>query len=498
MDFIKRHLSNISSPETSVLLGHLRPFRKRCYLIICLSIVYELLCLVPPLITGHIIDRYLSQSDKIDLTQSQRQIIFLVSFLFLSYLCAEVLKIINNQLITLLNSKLALSFKHKLYAHILHLPLRKLTHLKSGELISRLSDDVEDMAYLANALLLNPATALLRLLAILCYAVYVNAWLALLLAITLGGLSALCLHLNRKTRPIRRQIQEEHATNIGILSEVIQGIRVVRSFAKEKLEILQFTKRNHSITRKELRSNMQIQGINSLWSIIQGLSTAIILGAGSILILKGEMTLGSLIIIQYYATLVINPIVSILGSVSNTQASLTALERYKEIMELEHEQSTQTQKTPEIINTITLKNVDFNYLPDKPTLKNISCELKRGQTIALVGSSGAGKSTLADLVCRFQEPSNGELLINGDDATPINLHDYRKHFAIVHQDNFVFDGSLRDNILYADPTLTDSEIELACQKAQLTDFLSTLSDGIDTIIGENGILLSGGQKQLGP
>ena len=494
MDFIKRHLTNISSQETRTLLVHLRPFRKRAFVIVFLSIIYELLCLVPPLITGYIIDQYLSSSDKIALPVAQKQIIVLVSVLLVAYLMAEALKIISSQLLIVINSKLAINFKEQLYTHILHLPLRKITHIKNGEIISRLSDDVEDMAYLANSLFLNPATALLRLTAILCYALYINAWLALLLTITLGGLSVLCLHLNRKTRPIRRQIQEEHAANIGILSEVLQGIRVVRSFAKEKIEILQFNKRNESIASKELKANIQSQGINSLWSIIQAISTALILGIGSMLIIQEKMTLGNLIIIQYYATLVINPIISILSSVSSTQASLTALERYTEIMDLDRETLGSNETPPSIIHSIRLQGLSFAY-QDKPTLENISCEFLRGQTIALVGSSGAGKSTLADIVCRFQEPDSGQLLINEIPANTLNLHEYRQNFGIVHQDNFVFDGSLRDNILYADSALNDEQILLACNKAQLTEFISSLPNGLDTIIGENGILLSGGQKQ---
>jgi ATP-binding cassette, subfamily B, bacterial len=494
MDFIKRHLTNIGSKETRTLLAHLQPFRKRAFVIVLLSILYELLCLVPPLITGYIIDQYLSTSDKVALPDVQKQIILLVSVLLVAYLMAEVLKIISSQLLIVINSKLAINFKEQLYTHILHLPLRKITHIKNGELISRISDDVEDMAYLANSLFLHPATALLRLIAILCYALYINAWLALLLTITLGGLSILCLHLNRKTRPIRRQIQEEHAANIGILSEVLQGIRVVRSFAKEKIEILQFSKRNESIASKELKANIQTQGINSLWSIIQGISTALILGVGSILIIQEKMTLGNLIIIQYYATLVINPIVSILSSVSSTQASLTALERYTEIMDLDRETLDSNETPPSIINSIKLKDLSFAY-QDKPTLQNITCEFLRGQTIALVGSSGAGKSTLADIVCRFQEPDSGQLLINDMPASKLNLHEYRQNFGIVHQDNFVFDGTLRDNILYADSTLSDADIILACDKAQLNEFISLLPNGLDTIIGENGILLSGGQKQ---
>ena len=494
---IKAYLYSLKSPALKTFLGQLKPFKKSISLCTLLSLISELICLVPALITGHIIDQYLTPQLTGPVDKAQKDILLLIAVLFISYLSAEFLKIIKTKLQISFTTDLGFNLSSTLYKHLLHLPFTHFDKIKTGNLLSRFSNDINHITNLAQNLILTPTTAFLRLAFIIIYALYINPLLSLILFTSLVGLTILCLFLSRKQRRIQKQLQGERAQLSGFMSEIFQGMRVVRSHVKEQSELENFTQRQASINKKQIDASIQQQKVSSLWTFIQGISTSIVLGVGSFFILKNEMTLGNLIIIQFYATQAINPIVKILTSITATQSGLSALERYQELLQIESEETLSSSSKTKItqINSLQIQNLSFSYEPHQEILSNISLNFKRGQVLALVGPSGSGKSTLADLICGFQQATSGHIFINDLAFKDIQKASYLENLAIVHQDSFVFDGTIKDNILYANDSLDDSSIVNLCHKARLGEFINSLEKGIHTRVGENGIRLSGGQKQ---
>ena len=494
---IKAYLHSLKSPALKTFLGQLKPFKKSISLCTLLSLISELICLVPALITGHIIDQYLTPQLTGPVDKAQKDILLLIAVLFISYLSAEFLKIIKTKLQISFTTDLGFNLSSTLYKHLLHLPFTHFDKIKTGNLLSRFSNDINHITNLAQNLILTPTTAFLRLAFIIIYALYINPLLSLILFTSLVGLTILCLFLSRKQRRIQKQLQGERAQLSGFMSEIFQGMRVVRSHVKEQSELENFTQRQASINKKQIDASLQQQKVSSLWTFIQGISTSIVLGVGSFFILKNEMTLGNLIIIQFYATQAINPIVKILTSITATQSGLSALERYQELLQIESEETLSSSSKTKItqINSLQIQNLSFSYEPHQEILSNISLNFKRGQVLALVGPSGSGKSTLADLICGFQQATSGHIFINDLAFKDIQKASYLENLAIVHQDSFVFDGTIKDNILYANDSLDDSSIVNLCHKARLGEFINSLEKGIHTRVGENGIRLSGGQKQ---
>ena len=483
--------------QMKVFLEQISHYRKIISFSLFLSIIANALGLIPALISGKIVDGYLSGSELVNSPQIEKEILLWAGALFLAYALSEVLNIIQNQVQLRFKTSFNHSLQDKLYKHVLHLPINFFNKTKSGELLSRFTSDINQITGLSNQLILTPINALLRLSVILAYCFYLSPWIALLILLIIGTLTILCMYLTKKTRPLQEDIYEKQAVIHGFLSEIFQGIRTVRSHAKEAEEISQHSQRHLDLNDTRLKSNLQIQGIYSLWSFMQAIAAALMLAGGSLMIIRGHMSLGELVVVQFFTAQLMNPIFNILSSISSTQAGLACLERYHDILseELDNPPDPSKKKLDESIEKIEIEKLNFSYLPDKPTLENISLTMQKGKTYALVGTSGSGKSTLADLICGFQKASSGNILIHGTELQELNKEDYIKHLAVVHQASFVFDGTIRDNILYANTELTDAAILELCQKAQLLDFINSLESGLNSYIGENGIKLSGGQKQ---
>jgi ATP-binding cassette, subfamily B, multidrug efflux pump len=483
--------------QMKVFFGQISSYKKIISFSLLLSIIANGLGLIPALISGKIVDDYLSNAQVKNSPQLENQILLWALVLFAAYALSEILNIIQNQIQLRFRTSFNHSLQNKLYKHVLHLPINFFNRIKSGELLSRFTNDINHITALSNQLILTPINALLRLAVILAYCFYLSPWIALLIFLIIGILTLLCMYLTKKTRPLQNEIYEKQAVIHGFLSEIFQGIRTVRSHAKEQVEISQHSQRHLDLNDTKLRSNLQIQSIYSLWSFMQAIAAALMLAGGSLMIIRGHMSLGELVIVQFFTAQLMNPIFNILSSISSTQAGLACLERYHDILseELDNPPDPSKKKIEHAIEKIEVKDLSFSYLKNKSTLENISFAMEKGKTYALVGASGSGKSTLTDLICGFQKASQGQIFINDTELHEFNKEDYIKHVSVVHQTSFVFDGTLRDNILYADADLTDPAILELCKKAQLHDFIQSLENGLDSYIGENGIKLSGGQKQ---
>jgi ATP-binding cassette subfamily B protein/subfamily B ATP-binding cassette protein MsbA len=233
------------------------------------------------------------------------------------------------------------------------------------------------------------------------------------------------------------------------------------------------------------------------WGLLLGMVNVVILWYGGVLQLQGRASIGDIMAFQWYTFLLLNPVWQLVNSFSELQRSLAAMERVFELLALENDKPDRPGATdaPPVVRELRLEGVEFEYRAGRPVVRDFSVTVPGGSVVALVGRSGAGKTTVTDLVARFHDPSKGRIVLNGTDIRDYKLASYRDLLAIVQQDVFLFDGSVRDNIAYGRHNATDEEVEDAARRANAHEFIVRLPEGYDTYIGERGVKLSGGQQQ---
>jgi subfamily B ATP-binding cassette protein MsbA len=301
----------------------------------------------------------------------------------------------------------------------------------------------------------------------------------------------------KKLRPLFRERGQINAEVTGRLAESLGGIRIVKAYSAEKREELVFARGAHRLFRNIARSMTGVSAVTAFSTIIVGLIGVILTLIGGHDILAGRMTLGEFFMYIFFTALVAAPLVEIASIGTQVTEAFAGLDRIREIrrMTTEDEEDTNHSSLGDIDGEIEFENVTFEYNLDMPVLQNVSFLAPQGSTTALVGSSGSGKSTLISLVMAFNRPLAGRVLVDGRDLTSVRLKDYRRQLGVVLQDNFLFDGTIADNISFSHPQATREEIIEASRIAHCEEFISEFADGYDTVVGERGVKLSGGQRQ---
>jgi subfamily B ATP-binding cassette protein MsbA len=301
----------------------------------------------------------------------------------------------------------------------------------------------------------------------------------------------------RKLRPLFRERGKINAEVTGRLTEALGGIRVVKSYTAEKREEIVFAKGAHRLLRNVAKSMTGVSATTSGGTVIIGIVGVIMIWFGGRAILAGEMTLGDFILYIFFIGLVAAPMVSIASIGTQITEAFAGLDRIREILDTPTEDDVDAGKAGlgRVEGDLRFEDVWFEYTEGQPVLKSVSFHAPPGTTTALVGSSGSGKSTLISLVMAFNRPLKGRILIDGRDLATIPLRDYREQLASVLQENFLFDGTITENIGYANPQASLEEIKEAARVAHCEEFILRFPDGYNTIVGERGIKLSGGQRQ---
>jgi ATP-binding cassette subfamily B protein/subfamily B ATP-binding cassette protein MsbA len=283
----------------------------------------------------------------------------------------------------------------------------------------------------------------------------------------------------------------------GRVGETFSGIRVVRAFGRETRELLDYMLGRHTVLRKEMFAHRREMILWTSWGLLLGAVNVIIVWYGGYLNIMGGASIGDIMAFQWYTFLLLNPVWNIVNSFSELQRSLAAMERVFEILGMENDKPDKPDAldAPTIVLEIKFENVEFEYRKDQPVVRDFGITVPGGSVVALVGRSGAGKTTVTDLVARFHDPTRGRILVNGTDIRDFRLRTYRDLLAIVQQDVFLFDGSVRDNIAYGRHDATFAEVEDAARRANAHEFIVKLPGQYETFIGERGVKLSGGQCQ---
>ena len=397
----------------------------------------------------------------------------------------------------LLNCRVMLSLRRSLFERLLHLPLPKLWDMKTGGILSRITGDVDTTTGLLQLAIVSPSVSLIRLIIAVSVLLTLNWRLALTALAIIPGVMLVSFTVARRVRPIYRSIRKDAELIDGRVGETFSGIRVVRAFRGETRELLDFLRGRHTVLRKELFAQRRELVLWTSWSLLLGIVSVLIVWYGGYLNIRGRASVGDIMAFQWYTFLLLNPVWQIVNSFSELQRSLAAMERVFEVLDMPGDKPDRPNAriAPRRVEELRFENVEFEYRSGRPVVREFSVAVPGGSVIALVGRSGAGKTTVTDLVARFHDPTRGRILLNGTDLRDYRLRSYRDLLAIVQQDVFLFDGSVRDNIAYGRAHAGEEEILDAARRANAHEFIERLPEGYDTFIGERGVKLSGGQCQ---
>ncbi len=381
--------------------------------------------------------------------------------------------------------------------HIIYLPLRFFDNTKSGELVSRIMSDVEGVRNLVGTGLVQLFGGILTSIASLVILVKINAWMTLYTLAPMVVFGFISLKAFGKIRPIFRERGKINADVTGRLTESLGGIRVIKGFNAERQEIKVFERGVNRIFQNVKASLTTTSLVTSSATLLLGLASVGIMGIGGTLILDNNMTLGDFFAFTLYLGFLVAPILQMSNVGSQITEAFAGLDRTEEILSQAQENSepNRTIELSELKGNVTFSNISFSYEEGHDVLSNISFDAPVGTVTALVGSSGSGKTTIAGLAASFLEPKEGTVSIDGHDLACVKLDSYRSRLGVVLQDDFLYEGTIRENILFARPDAGENDVLAAVKAAHVKEFTDRFDDGLDTLIGERGVKLSGGQRQ---
>ena len=381
--------------------------------------------------------------------------------------------------------------------HVARLPVRYFDTTKTGMLISRIMSDAEGIRNLVGTGLVQLAGGLMTAAVGLIVLFWLNWHLTLLTLVVLAVFGGGMARAFSRLRPVFRERGRINAEVTGRLAESIGGVRIVKAYTAERREALVFARGVHRLFRNVAHAVVGVSSVTAFSTFVVGLVGAMMILVGGRAILAGQMTLGDFVMYVFFTGLVAAPLVQIASIGTQISEAFAGLDRIREIRSMTTEDFDDESKAPleDVRGDVAFEDVSFEYNPGVPVLRNVSFTAPAGSTTALVGSSGSGKSTLISLVMAFNRPTTGIVRVDGRDLSTVRLHDYRRHLGVVLQDNFLFDGTIAENIAYGRPRAPRAEIERAGAIAHCDEFVRTFEDGYETIVGERGIRLSGGQRQ---
>jgi subfamily B ATP-binding cassette protein MsbA len=406
-----------------------------------------------------------------------------------SFLLTKLLSVEAQYLI----SKLRVQVQKK----ILSLPISYFDNNKSGSLVSRIMTDVEGVRNLIGTGLVQLIGGTLTSIISLVLLIKISPIMTFYVLVPISIFAVIALKAFRYIRPIFKKRAIINAEVTGRLTETLSGIRVIKGFNAEDQEIKTFEKGVQKLFLNIKQSLTSTALLTSSSTLLLGLATAGIMGMGGYFIIGGTMSFGDFLAFTLYLGFMIAPIVQMSNIGSQLTESFAGLDRTEEIMNMTPEDNplVRNVKLSDIKGDIKFNNVSFSYEKGTEVLHNISFEAKAGSVIALVGSSGSGKSTIAGLAATFLNPTSGKITIDRTDLSKVTLNSYRKNLGVVLQDEFLFEGTIKENILFSKPNATNEEIKKAVAASYVNEFTNRFEKGLETVIGERGVKLSGGQRQ---
>ena len=481
--------------KSKITIGHvfktiIWPRRKIVFVGLVLIVISRLAGLVLPGATKYLMDDVIADKNLIMLRYLLIAVVAAVTVQAVtSYLLTKILSVEAQRLISILRAQVQ--------KKILRLPVRFFDNAKSGALVSRIMTDVEGVRNLVGTGLVQLVGGLLTSIISLILLIRISPMMTLYVLVPVGIFGLISAKAFAFIRPIFRERGVINAEVTGRLTETLNGIRVIKGFNAENQEIRTFEKGVERLFLNVRKSLTSTSLVTSSATFLLGLATTGIMGIGSYMIMEGDMTFGDFFSFTLYLGFMIAPIVQMSNIGSQLTEAFAGLDRTEEIMNMspEDDGSVRMLHIGNIRGEVEFKDVSFAYEHGKEVLHSINFAAGEGSVTALVGTSGSGKSTIAGLVATYLTPTSGIITVDGVDLSKINLDSYRRQLGVVLQDDFLFEGTIRENILFPRPEASEDDLLRAVKAAYVYEFSDRFEAGLNTVIGERGVKLSGGQRQ---
>jgi ABC-type multidrug transport system fused ATPase/permease subunit len=466
------------------------PRRKMLSIGLIFIVIRSLSGLVLPYETKNLLDVVVPSGDMSELWT----LIFLVAG---AILIQAVTSFILTRLLSVEAQLLIAQLRAQVQKKLLTLPISFFDNNKSGALVSRVMNDVEGVRNLVGTGLVQLIGGTVTAIVAFVFLIKINAMMTLFVFLPVGLFGFIALKAFGYIRPIFRERGKINAEVTGRLTETLNGVRVIKGFNAEDQENKTFEGGVDRLYQNVKKSLTATALMTSSSTFLLGMATVGIMGMGGYFIMMGSMTAGDLISFLLFLGFMVAPIVQMSNIGSQLTEALAGLDRTQELMNMTEEDDPEVRNLVlnDIQGNMVFENVGFSYEDDKDVLHDISFEANAGSVTALVGSSGSGKSTIAGLAATFLNPVSGKVTMDGKDLAHVNLSSFRRHLGVVLQDDFLYEGTIRENILFPRPDATEEEVQSAVKGAYVDEFTDRFEDGLETVIGERGVKLSGGQRQ---
>ena len=447
--------------------------------------------IIPPKATQYLIDDVVIDGDLKELKLT-------VGLIVLAIIVQAVTSFTLTRILSVQAQKLIAKLRVQVQKKILSLPINFFDSQKSGALVSRIMTDVEGVRNLVGTGFVQLIGGAITAVAVLFILINTNAKLTALIVLPIILFGVIAMKAFGVLRPEFRKRGKLNAEVTGRLTETLNGVRVIKGFGAEQQEIKIFEKGVDSlykVVKKTLTATAFVS--SSATFLLAGVASTSILGLGGYYIMEGTMTPGELFAFIGLLAVVVAPVLQMSNIGSQITEAFAGLDRTEEIMQTpsEEDDTSRTEELGIIHGEVKFDQVSFAYEEDDDVIKHVSFNAPAGSVTALVGSSGSGKSTIAGLAATFLNPREGTITIDGTDLSKVKLRSFRSQLGVVLQDDFLFEGTIRDNILFPRPESTEAELQAAVKAAYVNEFTDRFEKGLDTVIGERGVKLSGGQRQ---
>ena len=455
-----------------------------------LILVRSLSGLVLPLATERLFDTVLP-------SKNFDWLLILIGLIVLALIIQAVSSFVLTKVLSVEAQHLISILRTKVQQKLLRLPISFFDNNKSGALVSRVMTDVEGVRNLVGTGLVQLVGGTITAILSLILLINISPLMTLFTLIPLGLFAFIALKAFGRIRPIFRDRGKINAEVTGRLTETLNGVRVIKGFNAEEQENKIFGEGVERLFLNVKRSLTATALITSTSTLLIGIASAGVMGIGGYFIMGNTLTTGELISFTLLLGFMVAPIVQMSNIGSQLTEAMAGLDRTQELMNMKEEDDPEirTIVLDDIKGDIEFKNVAFSYEEEKEVLHDITFSAPQGSVTALVGSSGSGKSTIASLAATFLNPNSGTITLDGQDLSKVNLSSFRKHLGVVLQDDFLYEGTIRENILFPRPNASEEELMSAVKGAYVNEFTDRFEDGLDTVIGERGVKLSGGQRQ---
>ena len=472
------------------LVGYLGPYWKPLVITCILLVIETVLSLLPPLFQREIVDHVIGARQLAPLG-------WLVAGLLGVYALSALAEFGDQFLRHSLGERFLFDLRVRIYDYLQRLSLSFFERTSTGELMSRVTNDVNALEQFVTHGVILTTVDLMRLLGASIVLMVLDWRLALVVLIPVPIIGYGLRRFNQHVRPIYRKVRDRMGDINTRLQDDLAGIRVVQAFGQEDAELERFRSVSERYYQERVRAIRLWSAFFPGMSFIATAGGVLVLGLGARMIVGGQLTLGTLVAFIAYIASFYDPLRR-LTDVDNTfQQAIAAADRIFELMDVRPD----IQDAPgavaldKITGDVVFDDVHFHYGDDDEVLHDIDLHIAPGQVVALVGPSGAGKTSIANLLCRFYDPTHGRVCVDGHDLRTVQVQSLRQQVAVVLQDTFLFNASVRENLLYGKPDASDAELVAAAQAAYAHDFIEDMPNGYDTDIGERGVKLSGGQRQ---